>query len=167
MWLFWHLGILVLAMGPGTQPVVRVWTTEMVWFRSKPVQKLERLLWGPDPYPWTHPVCRAGLDPSFPISSSVHWGFLFLVNVRYPTAHCNMLTLVHRCPLLMYWPPLHSKARETHSLTHHENDRKQCMDVFWSCIMSSLSGDWIQMFINEVNAAFKRKRECDKLPAPF
>ena len=100
---------LVLATGPGNPPAVRVQTAKTVRFGSKPVQNLDLLHLGrpnPDPYPSTRGLCRVWLDPSVPISGSSILVFLFMVAIRYPIANRKILTLVYRCPFLMYWLPL-------------------------------------------------------------
>jgi hypothetical protein len=101
--------MLVLATGPGNPPAVRVRTAKTVRFGSKPVQKPDPLHLGgsnPDPYPSTRGFCRVWLDPSVPISGSGIRVILFMVAFRYPIANRKILTLVDRCPFLMYWPPL-------------------------------------------------------------
>jgi len=98
----------VLATGPGKLPAVRVRTAHTVQLGSKPIQKPNQLHLGgpnPDSYPSTHAFCRVWLDPSVPISSSSFRVFLFMVAFRYPIPNRKILTLVYRCPFLMYWPP--------------------------------------------------------------
>jgi len=150
--------------------MVRVQSTNMVPFSSIPFQISDLLLLGgpnPDPYPSTLGYWGVGFDLFVPIPGSGYGGFLFTVVVRYPTANHIMFTLVCHCPFLMYWPSLWSKTGETHSLTHSDNASQQCINDCGSCILGNLSGNWIQTFINEVKATFQRKRESDRLPAPF
>jgi len=142
----------------------------MVQFSSRNVQKPDPLLLGGpnlDPYPSICVFCRVWLDPSVPIPGFGYRVFLLMVAFIYPTSNRKMLTLVYCCPFLTYWPPLYSETRETHSLTHPENESQWRVNDFWSSILGNLSGDWIQTFINVVKAAFKPKRECDTLPAAF
>jgi len=119
---------LVLATGPGNPPAVRVWTTKIVQFGSKPVQKPDPLhLGGPNPdlYPSTRGFCRVWLDLSVSISGSGIRVFLFIVAFRYPIANRKILTLVYRCPFLIYWLPLQSKTSENRSLPHPENESQR------------------------------------------
>jgi hypothetical protein len=67
----------------------------------------------------------------------------------------------------MYWLPLKSERRVKWSLPRPENESQQNVDDFLSCILGSLSGDWMQTFINEIKAAFRSRRESDTLSAPF
>jgi len=106
---FFTLIQVVLATGPFNPPAVRVQIAKTVRFGSKPVQKPDPLHLGgpnPDPYPSTRGFCRVWLDPSVPISSSGIRIILFMVAFRYPIANRKILTLVDRCPFLIYWPPL-------------------------------------------------------------
>jgi len=99
----------VLATGPGNPPAVRVRIANTVRFGSKPVQKPDPLhLGGPNPdlYPSTRGFCRVWLDLSVPIPGSGIPVILFMVAFRYPIANRKILTLVDRCPFLIYWPPL-------------------------------------------------------------
>jgi hypothetical protein len=160
----------VLASGLGNPPAVMVRTAKTVRFGSKPLQYVERPHLGVpylDLYLSNCWLCWVWPDQSVPISSSGFRVFLVMVSCRYPIANRKILTLVYRCPFLMYWPPLQSKPSETRSLPHSENESQRRVNDFLSCILGNLCGNWMQMFINEVWAAFKRKRECDTLPAPF
>jgi len=47
-----------------------------------------------------------------------------------------------------------------------QNEHQWSVNVSLLCILSHLGGDWLQMFINEVLAAFIGKSECETLPAP-
>jgi hypothetical protein len=67
----------------------------------------------------------------------------------------------------MNLPPLKSKSKETQFLPHPEHISKWRVNEFWSCIMCNLGGNWMQMIINEVLAAFESKRDSDTLLAPF
>jgi hypothetical protein len=96
---------IVLAVGPGNPPAVRIRTAKTVWFSSKPVRKPNPLHRGwpnPDPYPSTRGFGQIWLDPSDPISSSGFWICLFIVAFRYPIANRKILTLVYCCPFVMY-----------------------------------------------------------------
>jgi len=157
-------------MGQGNLPAVRDRTNETVWHSSRPSQKPNPLLLGrpnPDPYPSTHRFCQVWLDMSVSIPSSGFPMFLFMVAFRYPTANGKILTLVRLCPILMYWPPLYSKTRETRSLPQPENESQQRVNDFWSCILGNLSGNWMHTFINVSYATCISKQESNTLPAPF
>jgi hypothetical protein len=57
--------LIMLPMGPGSFPVVRVWTRKTVQFGSRPVQTPDPLLHGGrnlDPYPSTRRICWDLLD---------------------------------------------------------------------------------------------------------
>jgi hypothetical protein len=100
---------LVLAMGLGNRPAVRVWTGKMVLFCSRPVQKPDlQLLGGPNPYPYpsTRGFCRVWLDLSVAITGSHFRVFLFMVPVRYVTVMCKISTLVHHSLYWFHWLPL-------------------------------------------------------------
>jgi len=145
--------VLVLATGRGNLPAVRVRTAKMFRFGSNPIQKPDLLHRGgpnPDPYPSTRGFCRVWLDPLVPISGSSIRVILFMVAFRYPIANRKILTLVDRCPFLMYWPPLKSKTSDNCSLPHPENDSQRQVNDCWSCTFGNLSGNWMQTFINEV-----------------
>ena len=110
---------IVLAMGLGNPPVVRVGTGNMVRFGSGPGQKPDpELLGGPNPYSnlSTCVFCRVGLDPSVPVSGSPFRVFLFMVAVRYFIVMCKISTLVNHSLYLFHWQPLYSKQGETCSL---------------------------------------------------
>jgi len=99
----------VLATGPGNPPAVQVRTAESVKFSSSPIWKPDPLNLcrpNPDPHPSTHAFCRVWLDPSVRISGSGFRAILFMVAFRYRIANRKMLTLIYRCPFLMFWPPL-------------------------------------------------------------
>jgi len=133
----------VLATGPGNPTAIQVWTANTVQFRSKPVQKPDPLHLGgpnPDPYPSTCGFCQVWLDPSVPIAGSSFGVFLFMVAFRYAIANRKILTLVYRCPFLMYWPPLYSKTCENRSLPHSENESQWQVNDFWSCMLGNLGG---------------------------
>jgi hypothetical protein len=119
---------LVLAMGPGNLPALRVWTRKTVPFGSRPVQNPDpELLAVPNPYPCqsTRGFCQVWLDPSVPVSGSPFRVFLFMVAVRYVTVMCNILTLVHDSLYLFHWRSLYSKQGETCFLLHPEVECEQ------------------------------------------
>jgi len=108
-WMLSETVWVVLAMGPGNLPAVRVWTRTTVWFGSGTYQKpVTQLLGGanPDPYPSTRGFCQVWLDPSVPISGFSFRVFLCMVAFWYPTVLCKILSLVHHCLYLFYWLPL-------------------------------------------------------------
>jgi len=99
----------VLAMGPGNPPAVRVWSGKTVRFTSICLQKPNlELLGGANPYPYRSTCGFFGvwLDLSVPISGSRSQVFLFMVAVRYATVMCKISTLVHDSLHLFYWLPL-------------------------------------------------------------
>jgi len=103
---------LLLGMGLGNPPVVRVWPAKMGRFSSRLVQKPNPLsLGGPNPdlHPSTHGLCRISLGPLVPMSSCAFRVFLFMVAFSYPTVQCKILTLVYHWLFEMYWLPLYSK----------------------------------------------------------
>jgi len=160
----------VLATGLGNPPAVRVRTGKMVRFGSRTVETPDpqRLGWANlDLYQSTRGFCQACLNPSVPISGFVFRVFLFMVAFRYPTANRKILTFAGDCPFRMNCPPLSLKPRDTHSMPHPEHDSHRRVKDFWSCFMSNLGGDWMQMIINEVLAVFQTKRDSNTLPAPF
>ena len=131
----------VLATGLGDRPAVQVWTGKTVLFCSRPVQEPNPLrLGGPNQclYLSTFGFCRVSLDPSVPIAGSCSRVFLFMAASRYPAAVYQIFTSVHYCLCLMYWPPLKSKKRETHSLPHPENELQQSVHDLRSCIMGKI-----------------------------
>jgi len=86
--------LVVLAMGPGNPPAVRVWTAKTGRFSSTTVQNPDPLTHGgpnPDPYQSIRGFCWVWLDPWVPISGS---GF----RVSYLWAHSDMLLLI-----VKYW----------------------------------------------------------------
>jgi hypothetical protein len=87
--------VVVLAMGPGNAPAVRVWTANTGQFGSRTVQKPDPQTLGrsnPDSNPSTRGFGRVGLDPSVPISGSVF-------QVSHLWSHSDMLLLI-----VKYWP---------------------------------------------------------------
>ena len=110
----------VVAMGSGNPPAVRVWTTKTGRFGSRPVQKPDPLTLGgsnPDPFPSTRQFCRAWWDPSVPISGSAF-------RVPHLWSHSHMLLLIVR-----YWhwyvmvhfrhiSPLDIENKHTHKPNH-------------------------------------------------
>jgi len=151
---------LVLATGPGNPPALRVGTGKTVCFGSRTVQKPDPLLVGfPNPslYPSTRGFRLVLLNQSGPISSYAFWVFLFMVAFRYPTVNCNILTMVLHFHFPMYWLPLYIKQVERRSLPHPENERQSSVNIWWSCILGSLSGAWSHVSINKWLAAFMSK----------
>jgi len=72
----WNGSSLVLTMGPGNLPAVRVWPTKMGQFGSRPGEKPDPMTHAgpnPDTYPSTRRFHWVWLDPSVPISSSTFW----------------------------------------------------------------------------------------------
>jgi hypothetical protein len=115
----------VLPMGPGNPPVVHIWTTKCVRFRSNPVQKPVPLPLGgpkPDPYPSARGLCQVSQDPSVPMSGAGFRVMLFMLTFELRIANRKILILVYRCLFLMYWPPLKSKTTGKHSLPHPPNE---------------------------------------------
>jgi len=154
-----HLS-LALATGPGNTPAVWVWTSRMVQFDSRTIQKPDPLLHGgqnPAPYPSPRRFCQAWLDRSSPITRSAFRVFLFRVAFSYHTVNCKILTMVLHCHFNMYWQPLYSKQVERRSLPHPENERQWTINNWWSCIQGNLSGTWSHVSINKWSAAFTRK----------
>lgn len=99
----------VLAMGHGNQPAVRVWTAKTVQFCFVPIHIPDALLIGGPilyHYPSTSRFCSVRLHTSVPIHSSGFRVFLFMVAFRYVTAICKILNLVRHCHFLIYWLPL-------------------------------------------------------------
>ena len=160
---------LVHKTGPGKPPVTQVWTRKLVQFGSWTVQKPDFLLLGssnPAPYPST---CRFGqvwLDPVCPISSFAFQVVLFMVPFRYRTVNCEILTMVHRWSLWIYWPPLCSNYVDKRSLTHPGNQCQRNVNDLRSSILGNQSGHWLQIVITEVLASFIGKSRSDMLPAP-
>jgi hypothetical protein len=149
---FRHLGV-VFATDPGNQPAVQVETAKTVWFGSQPVRKPDHLHHGgpnSDPYLSTHGSNRLWLDQSATISGARLWVVGFMVAFRYPIAIGKISTLVYRGPYLMYWPPLRSKTSEKSSMLQPANGSQRRVNDYWSCIFGNLSGNWMQMFKNEV-----------------
>jgi hypothetical protein len=52
-------------------------------------------------------------------------------------------------------------------MSHPEHNCHSRINDFWSCFMSNLGGDWMQMIINEVLAIFQSKRDSNMLSAPI
>ena len=97
----WNHLPLVLAMGLGNLPAVRVQTGKTVQLYSRTVKNPDL-----DPYPSTGRLCRVWLDLSVPISGSMFWIFLFIGAFRYPTVNRKILTFAHRCSFQMNRLPL-------------------------------------------------------------
>jgi len=158
----------VLATGPGNLPAVWVWTARMGQFGSRPVQKPDQQLLGTpnqEPYPSTCRLCWVWLDASVPITGSGYLVCIWMVALRYPTVNRNILTLGRHCSCSMLWPPIYSIKRDPRSLHNFDNMSPRSVNHSSPCIFGNLSGDWLQPFINEVQAAFIVQRESDTLPA--
>jgi len=85
---------LVLAMGPGNPPAVRVWTAKTGRFGSRTGQKPDPQTLGganPDTYPSTCGFRQVWLDPSVPISCSAF-------RVSHLWSHSDMRLLI-----IKYW----------------------------------------------------------------
>jgi hypothetical protein len=124
----WEHLVVVIGMGTGNPPAVRVWTGTTVQFGSKPIQKPDpELLRGPNPYPYqsTRGFCRVWLNPSVPVSGSPFRVFLFMVAVRYDTVLCKISTLIHLSLYLFHWRPFYTKHGETCSLLRPEVEGDQ------------------------------------------
>jgi len=83
-----------LPMGPSNPPAVRVWTTNMGQFDSRPIQTPNPLNLGgpiPDPYLWTRGSLWDWLDLSVPITGSAF-------RVSHLWSHSDMLLLI-----VQYW----------------------------------------------------------------
>jgi len=48
-------------------------------------------------------------------------------------------------------------------MPHHENERQQSVNDFWSCIMGNLGGDRLHIVINWLLTAFIGKSESETL----
>jgi len=161
---------LVLATGRGIMPAVRVWTANTGRFSSRPIQNPDPLPLGVsnlDQDPSTCGLGQVWLDPSVPISGSAFRVSLFVIAFRYATGNRTILTLVHSCMFIMYWPPWWSKRIETHALPHPQNDCQRSVDDFWSCVLGNETANRLQTAINQFLAAFIGKTDCDTLPAPY
>jgi hypothetical protein len=144
---------LLLATGPGHLPAVRVRTSETVQFGAKPGQKPDWLHFGApnsDLNSSTRRCCRVCLDPPVPISGSGLWVTLFMVAFRNHIENRKILTLLDRCPFLMYGPPLKSKTSDNRTLPHPENESQRRVNHFCYCSWGYLTSNWIQTFINAV-----------------
>jgi hypothetical protein len=98
-----------LATGLGYLPAISVRMIKIVWFSYKHSSKCDpQQCGGPncDVFIWTHVCCRVWENLSVPISCSGFRDYLFIVIFRYHTAKCTIVTLVHHCCFLMYWPSL-------------------------------------------------------------
>jgi len=160
----------VIAMGPGNPPAVRVRGPKTVRFGSRTVLKPDPLsLGGPnlDPYPSNRGFFPGlprlvGSNPRFCVSS-----LLFMVSLGYLTANRKIFTFVGQYSFQMNLLPLVLKWRETRSVPHPEHHSQWCVNDFWSCIMGNLGGNWMQTIINEILDVFQTKRDSDLLPARF
>jgi len=151
---------MVLAMGPGNPPAVRVWPARTIWFGSTTVQKPDQLLpAGPNPAPYlsTSGFRLVWVDQLGPRCSSAFGVFLFMVAFRYPTVNFKILSMVQHCHFLMYWQPFYSKQVERRSLPHPENEHQSSVNNWWTCISGNLSGAWSHITMNKWIAAFMSK----------
>jgi len=85
---------LVLEMGPGDLPAVKVWTSIKGQLGSGPNQQPKPLpLGGPnqDPYLSTHGFCPIWVDPVVPISGSTCPVSLLIITFRYVTVNHKIL----------------------------------------------------------------------------
>ena len=159
----------MLATGPGTPPVVRVWTGRKVGFGCRTVQRPNRLFVGgpnPAPYPSTGGFRQVRLDASGPISSVAFRVVQFMVAFRYLTVSRNILTMVRRCSFWINWPPLWSQYVDKLCLPHPGNERQRSVNNFRSGILGNWCGHWLQLVIIDLLAFFIGKSRNDTVPAP-
>jgi len=67
-------------------------------------------------------------------------GFTFMVIIWYATVNREILSSVQQRLFLMYWPPYWLTRITTCTLQHPENERQQCHNDCWSCILGNLGG---------------------------
>jgi len=161
---------LVLATGPGNPPAVRVCLAKMGRFGPRPVQKPDRPSLGRpnlDSYPSTCGFCWVWLDQSVPMSGSAFWVFLFMVTFRYPTVHCNILTLVYHWLFEMYCLPLYSKDEETPFRPNSKTEHQQSVNDFRSSKSSNYNVIWSLLSRIDILAACISKKDSLTLPASF
>jgi len=85
-----HVPWVVLAMGLGNLPAVRIWTTKIGLFGSRPVQKPDPLPVGrpnPDLYPSTHGFAMFGYIHRFQ-------SLVLCFGYHYSMSHSDMLLLI-------------------------------------------------------------------------
>jgi hypothetical protein len=58
------------------------------------------------------------------------------------------------------------KNNVTHFLPHGENECQQSIIDIWSCILGSLTCNWLQSCINKILTAFRSKISCGIIAAP-
>jgi hypothetical protein len=67
----------------------------------------------------------------------------------------------------MYWPPLVTETIAKHCLLLDENEPEWSISDVWSCILGEITGNALQIFINNVFIVVRGQKCTDMLPAPF
>ena len=101
-------------------------------------------------YTSTHGFCQIWLEPLVPITTSGYQFVLLMVTLRYPTVNPNILNFICHCPLLIFWPSLHSRNVDKHCLPNAENRCQWRVNQLSSSIFGNLSDNWLETFLYKI-----------------
>jgi len=96
-----------------------------------------------------------------PVSTSFRLcisGFTFEFAFSFVTDIGNRLTLVHQTVFSTCWPPHWAKWTSSHTLQHAEKEREWSINLYWSWIRGSISGDWFQASLGKHMASLVSRK---------